>query len=384
MKKNNILIFQRILPSYRIPVFKYLAKKIGIYICYSKHKSGSSLKSEDIDDDIHFIKIPCIYIGKTETSVMQNPIHAIHNYKPSIIISEGAITYLTLWILIFLRFFFSYKLIIWSHGIRFNEMDIPFNNMRSKIQLWIFNKADAIILYSDGRAKIVKDHIKLPEKVFVARNTLNTEYLKSIYYNLNSKGREKIRYELGFSKTFNLIFIGRLLSGKGLMDLVKAFRILSKELDLALHIIGDGPEKSKLKDEVTGLSNIFFHGAVFDQVHAGKLLFSSDLMVMPGYVGLSVVHAFAFGCPVITYLDVEKRIPIHSPEVEYIKDQENGLFCLPNPEKLAESIYKLFKNPTKLKLFSMNALKTAYNDASILKMEEGFRGAISYVKSHFY
>jgi len=375
----KIVLFQRILPAYRIPVFRRLYGLFGILTCYSNPVDKGGIRNADEKLDFPVYKINRVHINNSATLILQNPLPILRKYNPQIVISEGSPSYLTLWLLLFLKWFFGYKLIIWSHGIRFNEIDNPFKNFRSKMQLWLFNRADAVILYSEFRAALVRKNVKNSHKIFVVSNTLDTEKLKKVFENLENSGKQSIKREINFSHRYNITFIGRLLSNKGLDDLFNAFNQIYMKFDVALHIIGDGPEKNKLEKVSESIPNIYFYGALFDELITGKILYCSDLMVMPGYVGLSVVHAFAFGCPVVTYKGSRKGDPLHSPEVEYIKNGENGVFCNRENEDLVMILTDLFSNPQKLKEMSDNAIRTAYNDASIHKMIEGFKDVFKYL-----
>ena len=70
-------------------------------------------------------------------------------------------------------------------------------------------------------------------------------------------------------------------------------------------------------------NNVVFHGAIHDDVKTGEILFACDMMVMPGYLGLSVNHAFCFDCPVMSF-EQQKNGPFHSPEVEYVINNKTG------------------------------------------------------------
>lgn len=375
--KANILLFQRVLPAYRVSLFEKLYKNFGIITCYSN--TGEYLNKTNLEPDIQsFTKIiRSIKCGKSPTAIIQNPFPVFFKFKPEIVISEGSPSYLTLWLILFARRIFRYKLVIWSHGIRYNELYNPFNTFRSKIQLWLFNKADAVLTYSDKRAEILKKYVNYPEKIFVARNTLDTEINKNILNGLLVKDKCNIKKELNFMHKFNLIYSGRLVLAKKLNELLEAFFILEKDFDIALHIVGDGPEKEKFMGKSLPNTNIIYYGSIFDPEVIGKMIYVSDLMVNPGYVGLSVVHAFSFGCPIITYKDG----PVHSPEVEYIKHLQNGVFCIPDPQSLAETITFLLKNPETIRRMSEEALNTAYNEADIRYFIKGFSGAINFLEN---
>ena len=377
--KKSMLLFQRILPAYRIPVFRRLYQEFGMIPCYSLPVSSISPENAGREIDFPAIRIKRLKVGRSSTAIIQNILPVLSSMRPALVISEGAPSYLTLWLLVLLRPLFGYKLCLWSHGVKFHEMDKPFHGLRGGLQKWLFNRADALILYSDQRAVVLRKVLRKPEKIFVARNTLDTDEMKLIYEKLSEKGKEVIKNELKFKRQFNLIFIGRLLKTKGLDDLLDAVGILPEELDFELHIVGDGPEMSKLITRARNDHRIKLYGNITNPFETGKLLYASDVMIMPGYVGLSVVHSFAFGCPVITYESLKGEGPAHSPEVDYIHDKVNGIFCNPSPADLAATLEELLLSPSILADLSVNAFNTIKNEASIEIMMKGFHGMIRYL-----
>ena len=53
---------------------------------------------------------------------------------------------------------------------------------------------------------------------------------------------------------------------------------------------------------------------------------NSDIFVYPGGIGLSLVHAYSFGLPVIT----TDNMDVHGPEIELLKQGVNGDFFTDN------------------------------------------------------
>jgi glycosyltransferase involved in cell wall biosynthesis len=379
--KTNILLFQRIMPAYRIPVFKELYRRFGVFTCYSDEKKGQSLKSENKGVDFPAEKMKRIYFGSSPTRVLQNIIKPLNKYKPEVVISEGSPSFLSLWILMLLKSLYDYKLIVWTHGIKNNEVHKPFSSRASKLALKIMKKADAVILYSDERKIILEKYINHPEKLFVANNTLDTAQYELLLNKFDEQGKVSIKQELGWNARCNLIFIGRLLTSKRLDVLIDAFKLLPETTDVHLHIIGDGPDKEKLEKEAAKDARIKLYGALYDDEITGKYLYASDIMIMPGYVGLSVIHAFAYGCPVISCKTNETTGPFHSPEIEYLKEDLNGYLLDLKPAIIAGEILFLLQHPAKLEKMSKAALKTAYKEATIDKMMQGFEKAIKYVNA---
>jgi glycosyltransferase involved in cell wall biosynthesis len=375
---KKILLFQRIIPAYRLPVFKQLYERLGIIVCHSESKKGSSLSSI-VDHEFPTEKLKRFFYNNSVTAMVQNPLPVLRKYKPDIVIAEGAPSYLTIWLLLFFRYFFKYKLIIWSHGVKFREMNNPFRTISGKLKHYLFNKADSLILYSEDRKEIVAKHIQNPLKLFVAENTLDTNSLTEFYKIQVLRGKENIKKDLQWTNRYNLIFIGRLLKSKGLDTLISVFNSLPDDLDVALHIVGDGPESRSVSLQAIDNPKIHIYGAVYEDEITSKYLFASDLMIMPGYVGLSIVHAFVFGCPIITCIGNATTGPFHSPEIEYLIDGNNGYLLNNNPAEIALKIQHVLADEKCLKQLSKNALDTIRERATLSKMIDGFEQAILYV-----
>lgn len=378
--RNDILLFQRIVPAYRVPFFKELYNKNGIITCHSKERNGDVKKSFYKQMDYRNEVIPRLYLGRSKNLVIQNIFPVLLKYKPGIVISQFSLGYLTFWLLLSLKPFFRYKLGLWSHGVRNNEIHAPFRSISRKLSLLLMRNADAVIFYSHSRQKIVANKLKRHNHLFVAPNTLDTTFLKDIYNRLSVIGKETIKNELGFASRFNLIFTGRLLNDKRIDLILDSFMILKAKYDISLHFIGEGPERERIEKFMEQSEMIHLHGGLFDELEVGKYLFASDIYIMPGYVGLGIVHAFSFGLPAISCRSTLTG-PFHSPEAEYFIDNYNGFWCDSNIPSLVTNAEKMLSDLSLLNNMSKNALNTAYQECTMEKMLSGFERTISHLSS---
>ena len=224
------------------------------------------------------------------------------------------------------------------------------------------------------------------EKIFVAQNTLDTHRLSSIRNKLAVEGKDKVKSRLGFDKQYNLVFIGRLLEDKKPLLIIDAlYKLINVyELNIALHYVGGGSEYIFLKDKVQQLAlenSVTFHGATHNNIKTGEILFASDVMVMPGYLGLSVNHAFCFECPVMSF-EQQENGPFHSPEVEYVINNETGFLLKEHSaDSLAFALNNYLKSPTLQITVKKNIQKMVSEVFPIEKMVKGFDDAINYVLS---
>jgi glycosyltransferase involved in cell wall biosynthesis len=84
-------------------------------------------------------------------------------------------------------------------------------------------------------------------------------------------------------------------------------------------IIGDGPSKP----DFSIYTNVYDFGAVYDRSLKNELFTVADLYFQPGWVGLSIVEAMAYGKPILTYSRSEEIL--QCVEYSYIKNGQNGL-----------------------------------------------------------
>ena len=79
--KNNILLFQKIIPPYRIEIFRELSNRLGVIICHSKGLKGSSNKPASQEFDFLNERLSAFYYQKKETSLVQFFFPVLFKYK---------------------------------------------------------------------------------------------------------------------------------------------------------------------------------------------------------------------------------------------------------------------------------------------------------------
>ncbi len=99
-------------------------------------------------------------------------------------------------------------------------------------------------------------------------------------------------------KEFDIIFVGRLEKNKGIDLFIEAAR----ELGIRACIVGDGPEKNRVRRLLKGQHNIIFHGWAKDSKEVAELLNKSRVFILTSFNEGGprvVVEAMACGVPVV-------------------------------------------------------------------------------------
>lgn len=380
MDNLKILILQRILPHYRTGFFrKFIRKHTDAEIVYGQPYEDEPLKNSDVKSDSRFTFRINFYFGNSGKIFISDIFGKIFSYRPAVVISVFNVGNLNIYILFLLRFFLKFKLILWSFGYDPVKGFNPEKNFSDKLRLLLSEKADAVIFYWEKGKKEIESYSKSHSHFFVAPNTLDTDRQFSLKKKFDEKGIDEIKKELNVKESFHFVYTGRLLKDKQADILIQAFSFLEKNNpDCRLSIIGDGPEYSGLKQLSEDLKSerIFFLGEILDEEITGKWIYISDAFVMPGRLGLSVVHSFCFGTPVISQ---KKNSHYHGEGVGYIKEGVNGFLAEDgNVKEIADIMQRIISDHELSAALKQNAFETAVNDCSVDRMLEGFNDAISY------
>ncbi len=387
--KIRVIVLQRILPHYRKDFFKKLREIFNeMKIIYGQPYPTEPLDNADkLDKEYYFKKKNYYfnyfnYFNKAGKIFLSGIYSEILKTRPDVIITGFNAGNLNVYVLFFLKIFMRYRLILWSFGYDPFAGFSPDKRFIDKVRLYFYQNADAVIFYWEEGRKIVADFSKHTGHYFVAPNTLDTTKQLELKSEFDKAGKEKLKNELGVTEKFHFVYVGRLLDIKQTDLLLKAFGIIEIDIrNCRLTIIGDGPESGRLKllSEELKLKNIKFKGEILDDEITGKWIYLSDAFVMPGRLGLSVVHSFCYGTPVISML---KKDPYHSEGIGYIKNGMNGFLVEDgNYIEIAEKMKTIILNPELSDGLRMNAVSTAKNDASVGKMLEGFENAVGHAKN---
>lgn len=145
--------------------------------------------------------------------------------------------------------------------------------------------------------------------------------------------------------TPNVLFVGRHEPRKGLLDLLKAHRILRKTgSQTRLLVVGSGPQEREARRYVAtrGLQGVEFLGRVSDAQKA-QLFRTADVFASPATggesFGIVLLEAMAAGTPIVCS-------DIHGYKGVVRRGREGLLVPPRDPKELALAIHRLLDDPT--------------------------------------
>lgn len=175
-------------------------------------------------------------------------------------------------------------------------------------------------------------------------------------------------------ETIDILYVGRLVSTKGVQILINAFKQLEHE-NIRLHVVGKGPDAEYFKNCMGSDSMVIFHGFVPDE----------KLMQFYKKANVTVVPSIWYdNSPVVIYESFMNGTLVIGSRIggipELVKDGYNGfLFEAGNVDELKDKLKYLIENPSELKRLEGGAFESVkmYDmDKHIRKLEDLYLQAI--------
>ncbi len=210
------------------------------------------------------------------------------------------------------------------------------------------NKSNMVTAVSESLKKDTNELFEVKNNIKVIPN-----FICINEYKLENNDFYKKRFAPNNEKI--ICHISNFRKVKRIKDVLLSFEIISKEIDVKLILVGDGPERSaleKISRESKYRNNIYFLGSLKS---TKEVLNISDLFFLPSSTesfGLSALEAMACSVPVIS--TKTGGIP------EVVIDGESGyLSKVGDVKEMSNNAVEILSNENKLSLFKENALKQA-------------------------
>jgi glycosyltransferase involved in cell wall biosynthesis len=328
---HSVAVVLHFLSHYREAVYRRLTdieQSQHKYVIYSDTRSNiPSLKVIDFDSRAAHTPVPGRITWRRIANVwfgqhvcwQRGVLRLAWRTEHDTLIFMGSMYFLSTWAACLLARLRGKRVLMWGHGFRYNE-----GGAKGLLRGIFYRLAHGHLLYGHHAREIMLAKGFPPSALYVIYNTLDIEHLSAVLdEHLKMQARLPDRSS---AEPLKIVMIGRLTVEKQVVSLIDALAMLRDSgVDAALTVIGDGPDRAAIfaRAEALGVSKqIRWLGALYDEVLICPHIAAADLCVVPGKLGLTAVHAMAYGTPVITHDDFKS----HSPEFEVIVPGQTGMF----------------------------------------------------------
>jgi glycosyltransferase involved in cell wall biosynthesis len=374
--QREILFLNRYIPFYREAIFRKVAAWKTVKLVFSGKTLGNLPSVESVES----ASVPFIEWGRgaARKIIWLHALPQLWLTRPRIVCTEHSLSLLSTWGLFVLRPILGFKLVFWTHGLQEYGWKCKRLMAKDRLRLWWLKWADAVVFYSRDRLQDVEEITGPQAAFFVAPNALDVTACDDLHERLLREGRMAVRERLQFSGT-TAVFLGRLTADKEPLKLAEFMRHALEHGVERLEVIGGGELEPALRDACAFLGEkVRFHGPLFDPYRRHELLFASDFLISPGYVGLNVVDSLLAGCPVAT-LPNAALVKRHSPEITYLHPGFNAIIA-PDIVQLAAASEAWLSTPSHQSDAHRQAIRDRFRQESSLESQfEGLKKAFEHV-----
>jgi glycosyltransferase involved in cell wall biosynthesis len=339
--RNNrtVSLVYRFLPHYRVGFYEGLRKALAddgviFNLIYGKNQYVPREDEVDISWGIS-VRNRVLRIGG-HSVLWQSVPEGLYDSDLIIIVQENLI--LSNHAIIARSLMTGRRVAFWGHGYNHQARRMSLGNLFKRIYS---NRVCWWFAYTGGVARTVTDMGFPEDRITVVNNAIDTRRLAASSQGMSLEEISEVKKELRIGNGPVGLFCGGLYREKRLDFVLDACRKIKEvEPNFEMIFVGSGPDKYRVEDATKTAEWIHYVGPKFgdERIPYFKM---ADVFIMPGLVGLAVLDCFALEVPLVT-----TKYPYHSPEIEYVVENENGLITENSLDKFVEGVLKVLTSET--------------------------------------
>ncbi len=333
MSTLRVLVVYPHLPHYRFGVFTALAASPSIAVKFAAGR-------ESVDRSIATVPLDCLPFHQLRNRWLGRALwqsglvgHLLRT-RYDVVVMLGDAKYLSTWVAAALLRLQRRRILMWTIG-----WHRPDHRAARIVRLAFYRLADGLLLYGEGGRRLGLEAGYPDQRMHVIGNSSTSQVSDP-----DPAEVARVDEALRALRPVRLLMVGRLTA-------VKSLDLLLRALDLApdlrrrttVLLAGDGPDEESLRSLAAALDvDLRMMGSVYSEDQLARLYRLSDLTVVPGAAGLTVVQSLAHGVPVVTH-----DSPYHQmPEAEAVVPGRTGsLFRRGDPADLARVLTTWLEQP---------------------------------------
>jgi Glycosyl transferases group 1 len=359
--RMKVTIVQPAMPSYRWGLFERLAQRFGSdFTVYASRQEELGILSDSTRRETWLQELEPIrplFFGLD----WQHGAFGIPVRRGDVLVVCGAPRTLSTLALLIKCKIQGVHTIWWGHY--WSSTSKPW---RAAFRFALMGLPDNLLFYTDQEVAEYKQARggKIAKPVFGLNNGVETDRIAKLRAPYHAE--ERLR---------DLFFISRITPKSELKLLLNALA-LPQCCNVTLDVIGDGPSQAQLQRDAKALGmseRIRWHGGIADEERIAKIANQCKAFVYPGSVGLSLIHAFAYGLPAILHNDRW----MHGPEIAAHAHGSTGLsFDKSDVLSLAGAISQMIADKDQLTRFSSHTIELTNRTFNVRDMASRFVSVI--------
>lgn len=374
MAIERIAIVTNVIPAYRRAFYEHLVQdpdiEVRIY-CQSEVKGQNLTVCHDVFSP-HIELVNAWSLDREKLAWQRLPIRRLfQNHDIYIFYGNPRLFSNVLWSLL-LRLF-GRKVGLWGQAHTAGS-----NAWSEALRLLWWRAFSNLFVYTDDDVSYLTERGLKSRNIIGMNNGLDQRFINNAKEKWSIDMLDAWKESQGISSRRVILSCARLESKNAFHLVPPALQLVKEKFpDVIWCVIGDGCERDRLQNLVVKhavTKNVKWLGAIYDEDELAPWFISAKCMIHPSGIGLSLLHAFGYGLPVITH---DNRVN-HMPEIAALKDGENGLLYRENNiESMAHGIIKMLSDDEHRKAMCAKAFETAQTRFNTEVMHRRFKSFVA-------
>ncbi len=356
----KIAIITNIIPGYRKAFYERLLrqKDLDITIFCQNHLPDSNIRSVHKSLPCDAVELP--FRGSEQRLVWQSlPLARLwRGFDAYVFYGNPRLLSTVIWATLFR--YLGKRVILWSQGHTAHAKPLF-----EKIRLGWWRLFPVILVYTDQEVAALVQRGFKRQHIIGLNNGLDQKAIDAAAAKWDVARLQDRQKKQGLVDRPVILSVARSVP-KNRFDLVVEIMpsLLQQYPDLIWCVIGDGERIDALQAMAQSMgvaASIRWLGEIYDEERLAPWFLSSTLLVHPGAIGLTLLHAFGYGLPVVTHDNAVNQMP----EFAAFEDGANGvLFAENDPVALSNAVLNLLKDAKHAKIMGKRGLdiaRTQYN-----------------------
>jgi glycosyltransferase involved in cell wall biosynthesis len=351
----NVAIIIDSVPSYRRGFYENLLTNadIALTVFCQSHIRGFNLQLIQRDLGERFIEIPFVSSKSHRWAWQRLPVlHLWRSYDVYVFHGNPRIMSTLVWATMFR--ILGKKVVIWGQAHTAGAASTT-----ESLRLCWWRLFRNVLVYTDAEVRYLRKRGFKMSNIISMNNGLNQKEIEQAKQIWTEKRLISWQKAEKLSDRAVILSCARLVKKNRYHLMIEALpEILRGTPDLVWCIIGTGSEKNELAtlaERYGVVDNIRWVGEIYEEEELAPWFMSSTLLVHPGAIGLTLMHAFGYGLPVVTHDNAAFQMPEFAALIRNI----NGLCFRENDVvDLVSTVNTLLQDKTIVEKMSAAALET--------------------------
>lgn len=347
---RKVLVIQRRMTHYRIPFFEALKREMALRNCELIVAYGNGADEEKVKNDSaelpwgKHLKTFYAFSGK----LCWQPYSAYLSGVDMVVIThENKLIYN----LVSQFFHRRYRIGLWGHGA--NLQGDP-SSLRERFKRLMAKRADWWFGYTEFSRPFIEQTGFSKDRITILNNSVDTSDLADMCKKVQPEELNKLKQEFAINGTHVGIYVGSMYEEKRIEFMLEAAVKIHDALpSFEFLILGSGPQQFLVEEFCANNSWVKYLGVRKGQSKVNVMALAK-VMINPGLVGLGILDSFVCGVPMVT-----TDCGLHSPEIAYLQDGENGLMTDNSMSHYVSSVVNLLQDEVAFNKLKSGCLESA-------------------------